>query len=77
MKTGFAVNNSTMIGVDWSFVPEVSGETAVEEGQGPPEGADERKVTGGVHVAENVVVLDEPEAEDDPAGAEAVLPDQQ
>ena len=57
MKAGFAMTNSTFTGVDWSFVPEVSGETVAEEGQAPPEGAEEGEVTGGTHVAENVVVL--------------------
>lgn len=33
-------------------------------------------MTGGANVVENVVVLDEPEAEGDQARAEAVLPDQ-
>ncbi|GMN54097.1 hypothetical protein TIFTF001_023230 [Ficus carica] len=59
MKVGFALANPTVIGVDWSFVPEVSGDTVVEEGQAPE--AEEGEVTGGANVAEEVVILDEPE----------------
>lgn len=30
MKVDFAMTNPTVTGVDWSVIPEVSGETAVE-----------------------------------------------
>ncbi|GMN49678.1 hypothetical protein TIFTF001_018841 [Ficus carica] len=77
MKAGFNLTNPTVIEVDWSFVPEISGKTATEEGQASSEEPEEGEVTGGTHIAENVVVLDEQEAEGDQAGDEAVLPDQQ
>ncbi|GMN19417.1 hypothetical protein TIFTF001_039813 [Ficus carica] len=41
MKAGFNLTNPTVTGVDWSFVPEISGETAAEEGQASPEGLEE------------------------------------
>ncbi|GMN30142.1 hypothetical protein TIFTF001_044433 [Ficus carica] len=62
IKAGFNLTNPTVTGVNWSFVPEISGETTAEEGQVPPEGLEEGEVTGGTHVAENMVVLDELEA---------------
>ena len=65
MKAGFAMNNPTVTGVDWSFVPEISGDTVAEEDGAPPAEAKEREVTGGVHATEDVVILDEPEARDD------------
>ncbi|GMN48312.1 hypothetical protein TIFTF001_017480 [Ficus carica] len=64
----------------------VTGETTTKEDQAPSGGVEEGEVTGGVCVAENVVilavenvvVLDEPEAGDDRFGAEqTALPNQQ
>ena len=64
MKADFATSNPTMTGVDWSFVLEVSGETAVEEGEAQLE-AEEGEVIGGARAVEDVVILDKPEARDD------------
>ena len=64
MKAGFATSNPTMTGVDWSFVLEVFGETAVEEGEAQLE-AEEGEVIGGARAVEDVVILDKPEARDD------------
>ncbi|GMN60813.1 hypothetical protein TIFTF001_029914 [Ficus carica] len=77
MKASFTITNPTVTGVEWSFVPEVSEETAAEEGQAPPGGPKEGEVTGGANIAENMVVLDELEAKGDQADAEAILPNQQ
>ncbi|GMN52478.1 hypothetical protein TIFTF001_021621 [Ficus carica] len=60
MKVGFNLTNPTVTGVDWSFVPKISEETAAKEGLAPQR-PDEGEVIGGIHVVENVVVLDEPE----------------
>lgn len=73
IKASFAANNLTVTGVDWSFVPEVSGETAAEEDVAPPVEAEKGEVTGGAHAAKDVVILDEPETCDD----QAAHPDQQ
>ncbi|GMN61201.1 hypothetical protein TIFTF001_030284 [Ficus carica] len=54
MKAGFIATPS-LVGVDWSFVPEESEETAAE-------GAlEEGEASGAAPVPENVVVLDDPE----------------
>ena len=63
MKASFALTNPTVTGVDWSFVPEMSGETAVEEeGTGTVK---EGEVTGvardPVEVVEATGVAREPE----------------
>ena len=65
MKASFAMNNPTVTVVDWSFVPEISGDTVAEEDGAPPVEAEEREVTRGVYTTEDVVILDEPEACDD------------
>ncbi|GMN47478.1 hypothetical protein TIFTF001_016646 [Ficus carica] len=67
MKLGFTDANPTLVGVNWSFLPEESGETLVEDA--PEEG----EVSGAVRAP--VVVLDgdeEPTASEQP-----VAPDQQ
>ena len=58
MKDGFTLTNPTVTGVNCSFVPEASGETAAE-GERAPE-AEDGEVTRGSHVAEEVVIIDEP-----------------
>ncbi|GMN58991.1 hypothetical protein TIFTF001_028076 [Ficus carica] len=67
MKAGFIATNSSSVGVDWSFVPEESEETATERA------AEEGEVTGAAPVPENVVVLDDldqPEVPDQPVASE-------
>ena len=54
MKAGFNLTNPTIIGVDWSFVPEISRETVAED-----QALEEGEVTGGAREAEDVVILDE------------------
>ena len=76
MKASFAITNPTLTRVDWSFIPKVFGETTTKEGQTPPKGAEEGEVTGAIHIAEDVVVFDEPKAGAVQAGVEAVHPDQ-
>ncbi|GMN62591.1 hypothetical protein TIFTF001_031663 [Ficus carica] len=69
MKLGFTDANPTLVGVNWSFLPEESRETLVEDA--PEKG----EVSGAVRASEDVVVLDgdeEPTASEQP-----VAPDQQ
>ncbi|GMN48525.1 hypothetical protein TIFTF001_017705 [Ficus carica] len=73
IKAGFITANPSLVGVDWSFVPEESEETAAEGA------AEEGEVTGAAPAPENVVVLDDPdqpEAPDQPAAAEQPAMDQ-
>ena len=56
MKAGFRLYNPTLVDVNWSFVPEESGETAAEELE-----VEEGEVTGAAHASEEVVVLDDQE----------------
>ncbi|GMN73026.1 hypothetical protein TIFTF001_053629, partial [Ficus carica] len=78
MNADFTVKNLTVIRIDWSFVPEVLGETATEEDGAANGGAEEGEVTGAERVAEDVVIIDEPEVRNDPSGAEQAAPaDQQ
>lgn len=81
MKIGFASYNLTVTGVYWFFVSEVSGDTVAEEDGAAMGEAEEGKVTGGEHVievvAEDVVVIDKPEARDDPFGTKKAAPDNQ
>ncbi|GMN69338.1 hypothetical protein TIFTF001_038391 [Ficus carica] len=67
MKAGFIAANPSLVGVDLSFVPEESKETAAE---GAVEGGE---VTGAAPAPENVVILDDP---DQPAAAEQPVIDQ-
>ncbi|GMN27968.1 hypothetical protein TIFTF001_049417 [Ficus carica] len=67
MKAGFIAANPSLVGVDWSFVPEESEETAAEGV------AEEGEVTSAAPALENVVVLDDP---DQPAAAEQPVIDQ-
>ncbi|GMN68534.1 hypothetical protein TIFTF001_037589 [Ficus carica] len=46
MKAGYAMNNPSVTRVDWSFVPEVSEETASEEGPVLQKGVEEGEMTG-------------------------------
>ncbi|GMN53229.1 hypothetical protein TIFTF001_022367 [Ficus carica] len=65
MKAGFRMANPSVVGVDWSFEPEESGETAAEiivEGE----------VSGAARAPEEVVVLNDP----DPEGAPEVPAEQ-
>ena len=69
MKLGFTDANPTLVGVNWSFLPEESGETMVEDA--PEEG----EVSGAVRAPEGVVVLD---GDEQPTASEQpVAPDQQ
>nr|GMN67058.1 hypothetical protein TIFTF001_036115 [Ficus carica] len=69
MKLGFTDANPTLVGVNWSFLPEESGETMVEDA------SEEGEVSGAVRAPEEVVVLD---GDEQPAAAEQpVAPDQQ
>ncbi|GMN66701.1 hypothetical protein TIFTF001_035763 [Ficus carica] len=69
MKLGFTDANPTLVGVNWSFLPEESGETMVEDA--PEEG----EVSGAVRAPEDVVVLD---GDEQPTASEQpVAPDQQ
>ncbi|GMN45071.1 hypothetical protein TIFTF001_014270 [Ficus carica] len=69
MKLGFTDANPTLVGVNWSFLPEESGETMVEDA--PEEG----EVSGAVRAPEDVVVLD---GDEQPIASEQpVAPDQQ
>ena len=79
MKAGFTVSNPTVTGVDWSFVPEISGETTIEEEGAPQVEVEEGEVTGGARSVEDVVILDESETRDDSASHldQATLHDQQ
>ncbi|GMN22133.1 hypothetical protein TIFTF001_051182 [Ficus carica] len=56
MKVGFRMANPSVVGVDWSFVPEESGETAAEI-------IKEGEVSAAARAPEEVVVLDDPEPE--------------
>ncbi|GMN30726.1 hypothetical protein TIFTF001_041497 [Ficus carica] len=56
MKAGFRMVNPSVVGVDWSFVPEEFGETAAEI-------IEEGEVSGAARTPEKVVVLDDPEPE--------------
>ncbi|GMN59471.1 hypothetical protein TIFTF001_028552 [Ficus carica] len=56
MKAGFRMVNPSVVGVDWSFVPEESSETATEI-------IEEGEVSGAARAPEEVVVLDDPESE--------------
>ncbi|GMN20405.1 hypothetical protein TIFTF001_043081 [Ficus carica] len=67
MKAGFIAANPSLVGVDWSFVPEESEDTVVEGA------AEEGEVMGAAPAPENVVVLDDP---DQPAAAEQPIIDQ-
>ncbi|GMN59081.1 hypothetical protein TIFTF001_028173 [Ficus carica] len=69
MKLGFTDANPTLVGVNWSFLPEESGETMVEDA--PEEG----EVSGAVRAPEDVVVLDGDEQST--ASEQPVAPDQQ
>ncbi|GMN69813.1 hypothetical protein TIFTF001_038863 [Ficus carica] len=53
MKAGFIAANPSLVGVDWSFVPEESEETAAEGA------VEEGEVMGTAPAPENVVVLDD------------------
>ncbi|GMN69209.1 hypothetical protein TIFTF001_038260 [Ficus carica] len=73
MKAGFIAANPSLVGVDWSFVPEKSEETAAEGAM------EEGEVTGAAPALENVVVLDDPdqpETPDQPVAAEQPAADQ-
>ena len=65
MKACFIDRNPSLVGVDWSFVPSWSEETATEE---PME---EGEVSGPVPVPEDVVVVDEPTPPEVPEQAAA------
>lgn len=52
--------NPTLTGADWSFMPEISGETAAGKDEGAQGEVEEGEVTGEARVAEDVVVIDEP-----------------
>ena len=86
MKAGFVLTNPMVIGVDWSFVPEISRETAVEEeGTGAVEegeviravrGSQEVvEVTGAAREPEEIVVIDEPELTEIPEQSSAAVSD--
>ncbi|GMN60007.1 hypothetical protein TIFTF001_029094 [Ficus carica] len=60
MKAGFIAANPSLVGVDWSFVPEESEETVTEGA------AEEGEVTGAAPAPENVVVLDDPDQPEAP-----------
>ncbi|GMN20967.1 hypothetical protein TIFTF001_040008 [Ficus carica] len=55
MKAGFISANPSLVGVNWSFVPEESEDTVVEGA------AEEGEVTGATPAPENVVVIDDPD----------------
>ena len=48
MKADFTMFNPTVIGADWSFMPEISGETTAEEDGMATGGAEEGEVTRGI-----------------------------
>ncbi|GMN31358.1 hypothetical protein TIFTF001_044569 [Ficus carica] len=69
MKAGFTAANPSLVDVNWSFVPAESEETVAED---PPK---EGEVTGAARDPEEVIDLDDQEADDDQvAGSEPVLP---
>ena len=78
MKAGFALTNHTVTWVDWSFVLEMSKETAAEE-EGV-QAVEEGEVTGAAREPEEVVIIDEPEqltnAVPDAPASEFTLPGQ-
>ncbi|GMN36693.1 hypothetical protein TIFTF001_042495 [Ficus carica] len=75
MKLGFTDANPTLVGVNWSFLPEESGETLAEDA--PEEG----EVSGAVRAPDDVVVLngdEEPTASEQPVALDQqAAPDQQ
>ena len=72
MKAGFALTNPTVTGVDWSFVPKMSGETvAKEEGI---RAVEEGEVTGVARKPEEVII-DEPEQPEIPEQPTNAVPD--
>ena len=68
MEASFVASNPTMIGVDWSFMSEVSREIAVKEDGAPSGGAEEGEVTRATRAFEDVVVFDKPKTCVDQAG---------
>ncbi|GMN19424.1 hypothetical protein TIFTF001_042873 [Ficus carica] len=69
MKAGFTAANPSLVDVNWSFVPAESEETVAED---PLE---EGEVTGAARDPEEVIVLDDQEADDDQVTeSEPVLP---
>ncbi|GMN62260.1 hypothetical protein TIFTF001_031350 [Ficus carica] len=69
MKLGFTDANPTLVGVNWSFLPEESDETMVEDA------LEEGEESGAVRAPEDVVVLD---GDEQPTASEQpVAPDQQ
>nr|GMN73997.1 hypothetical protein TIFTF001_052293 [Ficus carica]GMN74001.1 hypothetical protein TIFTF001_052294 [Ficus carica] len=73
MKAGFIEAKPSLVGVNWSFVPEESEDTAIEGA------AEEGEVTGATPAPENLVVIDDPdqpEAPVQPAATEQPIVDQ-
>ncbi|GMN47960.1 hypothetical protein TIFTF001_017134 [Ficus carica] len=71
MKADFIATNPSLVGVDWSFVPEELEETAAEGA------VEEGEVTGAAPAPENVVVLDDldqPEVPDQSAADQPTSP---
>ncbi|GMN73836.1 hypothetical protein TIFTF001_052260 [Ficus carica] len=73
MKAGFIEAKPSLVGVNWSFVPEESEDTAIEGA------TEEGEVTGATPAPENLVVIDDPdqpEAPVQPAATEQPIVDQ-
>ncbi|GMN51145.1 hypothetical protein TIFTF001_020299 [Ficus carica] len=66
IKVGFIATNPSLVGVDWSFVPEESEKIAVDEA------FEEGEVSGAARLPENMVVLDDPGQSDIPEQAVAL-----
>lgn len=66
MKASFAMANPTLIGLDWSFMPEISRETIGEGNGAVVGGGEDGEVVGGAQVAEDVIVIKELETHADP-----------
>ena len=73
IKASFTLANRSLTRLDWSFMLEISGETQVGDGDGDGAVVDDGKedeVVEGIQVAEDMVVIKEPETTVEPWATE-------
>ncbi|GMN53243.1 hypothetical protein TIFTF001_022391 [Ficus carica] len=61
MKTSFTLANPMLIGLDWSFMPEISGETVAEGEEAVVREGEKGEVVKSTRSADDVVVIEQPE----------------
>lgn len=71
MKVSFTLANPSLTGLDWLFMLKISEETQVGDGDGVVIGdGEEGEVVRGIYVAEDMVVIEEPETTAEPRATE-------